>query len=226
MDKEDLRYFVRLMQQEDIPQVTDIDRQCFPVQQPVPSYDKRLKNRAACYIIACQEENKSTSKVPEERAGEVKTADRASMILQKLTAGTRQTQDRQTPSQTNQYILGFAGLWLVTDGAHLADIAVRPAYHQMGIGESLLISAINLAVRANAHLIILEVRESNQAAQSLYRKYGFAVVGKRPRYYTDNTEDALIMSTSRITSASYQSLFQQRKRAYIEKWGSNRRLIG
>lgn len=213
------------MQHEDVPQVTDIDRQAFPTERPTPSYNKRLKNRAACYIVACQEKSISESRVSTERARNEKTADWAGRILQNLASGTRHLLDRQTSIQTNQYILGFAGFWLIIDEAHLVDIAVQPAYCRMGIGESLLISVINLAVRANARIVTLEVRASNQAAQSLYRKYDFATVGKRPGYYLDSIEDALIMSTDRITSASYQSLFQQQKRAYIQRWGTSRRLI-
>lgn len=224
MEKEDLHYIVRLMQYEDIPQVMDIDRQAFPTEQPTPSYNKRLKNRAACYIVACQEGNTTESKASTEGARNEKTTDRAGRILQNLASGTRHLLNRQTP-QTNQYILGFAGFWLIIDEAHLVDIAVQPAYCRIGIGESLLISVINLAVRANARIVTLEVRTSNQAAQSLYRKYGFATVGRRPGYYLDNMEDALIMSTNNITSASYQSLFQQRKQAYIKRWGTNRRFI-
>jgi len=180
--------------------------------------------------VACQEKNTSASEISTEPSrttthnlglSDKKTIGR---ILHKPISDTDVLPNAPAP-QTDQYVLGFAGFWLKLDKAHLLDIAVRPAYYRMGIGESLLISIINLALRANAGILALEVRVSNQAAQSLYHRYGFTEVGKRRGYYMNNWEDALVMVTDRITSASYQSLFQQRKRAYIERWRASRRLI-
>ena len=73
-----------------------------------------------------------------------------------------------------------------------------------------------------ARVVTLEVRVSNAAAQQLYAKYGFSQVGLRRGYYTDNHEDAVIMSTDHIASHSFQAQLQELKKAYTEKWGEDR----
>ncbi len=91
-------------------------------------------------------------------------------------------------------IIGFAVLWLILDEAHIATIAVHPARRGQGIGKRLLETMIAAAADAGSRLITLEVRAGNHIAQGLYRAYGFRVVGRRPHYYNDNREDALIMT--------------------------------
>jgi ribosomal-protein-alanine N-acetyltransferase len=118
-----------------------------------------------------------------------------------------------------QFILGFAGLWFMVDEAHLANIAVREDYRHRGMGESLLISAIELAIGYDARFFTLEVRASNKVAQALYRKYGLIEVGTRRGYYIDNKEDAVIMTAEGITSALYEKRFQSLKQAHAQKWG-------
>jgi ribosomal-protein-alanine N-acetyltransferase len=97
-------------------------------------------------------------------------------------------------------VVGFAGIWLLVDEAHITTFATRPGWRRLGIGERLLIAALELAESRGASEATLEVRPSNTAARSLYEKYGFRVVGVRPRYYSDNNEDALIMTTDSLES--------------------------
>jgi ribosomal-protein-alanine N-acetyltransferase len=152
---------IRLMKQEDVPQVTEIDREAFPTLWPPANYERELKNGLAHYIVACDE-------------GE------------------------------GHYIMGFAGLWMLVDEAHITNIAVREKHRRQGIGEALLIAVIELAIELGAHLITLEVRASNAEAQKLYAKYGFVRVGLRHGYYTDNREDAVLMSIEDVKSAEAQ----------------------
>ena len=91
-------------------------------------------------------------------------------------------------------VVGFAVLWLILDEAHVATIAVHPDFRRRGIGQQLLQTMLAAARAAKMRLITLEVRAGNAAAQALYRRFGFRVVGRRPKYYTDNREDALIMT--------------------------------
>jgi ribosomal-protein-alanine N-acetyltransferase len=84
------------------------------------------------------------------------------------------------------------------DEAHITTIAVDPAFRRRGIGELLMVQMAKLAVLAGAVRMTLEVRMSNQPAQALYRKYGFTEGGVRPRYYSDDFEDALIMHVENI----------------------------
>lgn len=84
--------------------------------------------------------------------------------------------------------------WIIVDEMHIATIATHPDFRRQGIGESLLHNALLDGRDAGAHLAFLEVRASNEAAQAMYRKFGFRASGKRPRYYRDNNEDAILMT--------------------------------
>jgi len=75
-----------------------------------------------------------------------------------------------TPSLAS--IIGFAGLWLMVDEAHITTIAMHPDFRRRGLGEFLLVSMIDIAYDINARWVTLEVRVSNYNAQNLYRKYG------------------------------------------------------
>jgi ribosomal-protein-alanine N-acetyltransferase len=93
-----------------------------------------------------------------------------------------------------EYILGYIGFWYIVDEAHISTLAVHPSERKTGIGEGLLIHAMEDAESIGAEVVTLEVRGSNQPAILLYQKFGFEVVGKRPRYYQDNGEDAILMT--------------------------------
>ena len=95
-------------------------------------------------------------------------------------------------------IVAYGGMWLMVDEAHITTFAVHPAWRRQRIGERLLLAFLDLARDRHAREATLEVRLSNIAARRLYEKYGFRPVGLRPRYYSDNNEDALIMTTEPI----------------------------
>jgi len=91
-------------------------------------------------------------------------------------------------------VVGMIVVWLITDEAHVATIAVHPDFRGQGIGRRLLSTALQEAIRRGASQAMLEVRAGNQAAQALYRRFGFEVTYRRPKYYRDNNEDALLMN--------------------------------
>jgi [ribosomal protein S18]-alanine N-acetyltransferase len=97
-------------------------------------------------------------------------------------------------------VVAYAGTWLMVDEAHITTFAVHPAWRRRRIGERLLLAVLDLSLDRGAREATLEVRLSNLAARRLYEKYGFRPVGLRPRYYTDNGEDALIMTTEPLAS--------------------------
>ena len=138
-----------------------------------------------------------------------------------LTEAERQQRGNEREEETREaqeeYIVGFVGSWIMAREAHIISIAVRNNCRGRGIGEKLLISAIDLAIRLNASLVTLEVRASNQIAQALYGKYGFQVTGKRRGYYTDNGEDAIVMSADTITSARFQTRFEELRQAHAKR---------
>jgi ribosomal-protein-alanine N-acetyltransferase len=95
-------------------------------------------------------------------------------------------------------IAAYGGMWLMVDEAHVITFAVHPLWRRQHVGGRLLLAMLDLAIDAGAHEATLEVRLSNLPARRLYEKFGFRPVGLRPRYYTDNGEDALIMTTDQL----------------------------
>ncbi len=95
-------------------------------------------------------------------------------------------------------VIGMVVVWVLLDEAHIATIGVHPAWRRRGLGRLLLASALIESIRRGATTATLEVRVSNEPAQALYRQFGFEVVGRRPRYYNDNNEDALLMTASSL----------------------------
>lgn len=90
-------------------------------------------------------------------------------------------------------LVGYVGLWLILDEAHITNVAVHPDYRGFGIGKLLMESAILLSEEHRCPRITLEVRRTNTVAQNLYRSLAFQMAGIRKGYYTDNGEDAFIM---------------------------------
>lgn len=96
-------------------------------------------------------------------------------------------------AQEGFVLLGYAGVWLIFDEGHITNVAVHPRARGRRIGELLLANIMALASANGAVVVTLEVRPSNDAALSLYRRMGFEEKGHRRGYYLDNGEDALIM---------------------------------
>ena len=205
-------YSIRPMVKEDLGQVTAIDREAFPTQWPPANYRQELENRLAHYIVACDDS---------------RTADEAESIqpsvMSSMSDWLRTRFGRNRPANSDsakaprEYIIGFSGIWVMADEAHITNIAVRQEYQGKGFGELLLIATIDLARQLNASMMTLEVRASNTVAQNLYGKYGFANVGTRRGYYMDNREDAVIMTAESITSEPFQEQIQQLRESLTKK---------
>lgn len=102
-------------------------------------------------------------------------------------------------------VIGMIVVWAILDEAHIASIAIHPDYRGFGIGRKLLAHGLMKAYERGARLSYLEVRRGNLAAQHLYEKFGFKVVGERPRYYQDNYEDALLMTLDCLRTEQLQA---------------------
>jgi ribosomal-protein-alanine N-acetyltransferase len=111
--------------------------------------------------------------------------------------------------------VAYAGMWLMVDDAHITTFAVLPLWRRHGIGGRLMVELMRLAQNLGARVATLEVRLSNQPARALYHRFGFRPVGVRPRYYSDNGEDALIMTTDELTSAT----MRMRLAELVERYG-------
>lgn len=102
---------------------------------------------------------------------------------------------RYVVARAGDRVVGFAGIWLMVDDAHVTTFGVHPDWRRQGIGRQLLLNVSELSIAIGARRMTLEVRASNHAAQALYQAFGFEIAGRRPRYYTDDGEDALVMTT-------------------------------
>jgi len=96
-------------------------------------------------------------------------------------------------------VVGAIVAWLLVDEAHIATIATHPDFRRRGIASKLLSHALRMMMNEGALTSVLEVRESNSAAQEMYRKFGYEETGRRPRYYKDNSEDAILMTLENIS---------------------------
>lgn len=90
-------------------------------------------------------------------------------------------------------VVGYAGVWLILDEGHITNIAVHPEFRGIGAGDMLLEALMELCRLEGINSMTLEVRRSNNIAQSLYKKHGFIEEGIRKNYYSDTNEDAIIM---------------------------------
>ncbi len=102
-------------------------------------------------------------------------------------------------------IVAYGGIWVILDDSHITTIAVHPELRGRKIGEEMLLFLIEDAIARGASWMTLEVRESNEAAQNLYKKYGFTVVSTRRAYYSDNNENALVMWAGNLKGELYQN---------------------
>ena len=208
-------YTIRPMKDWDIPQVLDIDLDAFPTQWPHPtnnSYHHELRNKLAHYVVVYKDRGEMPVQ-PERKPGGFK--DVLSYIKGLF------SHDRFFGPDKPPYVdelVGMAGIWMMVDEAHIVTIAVRKACRRQGLGDQLLIAIVEMARQLNARIVTLEVRVSNTIAQALYKKYGFTVAGTRRKYYSDNGEDALIMSTGDITSPAYEEMFGRLKDEHRKKW--------
>jgi ribosomal-protein-alanine N-acetyltransferase len=196
IDYSRLTYRVEPMKPEDVNAIMEIENEAFSAPWSARAYDYELHyNEMAHYYVV-----RPQIQVPDSKA----TVDEPFW--------KRWLSRRPSPLSTWRFsIVGYGGFWMMVDEAHISTIASHSDWRRRGVGELLLLSLIDQATELGAHMVTLEVRVSNESAQALYRKYGMMVTGKRKKYYSDNGEDALIMSTPTLTSAEYQRLIQELK---------------
>lgn len=172
-------YIVRPMSRQDIPQVTIIDREAFPTMWPPMNFYRELENQMASYVVLVEKQVvPGQDESEEEEAG----------ITQKVKRWLAPHGKEQ------EKVIAFAGFWIMAGEAHIIGLAVRNEYRRRGLGLLILQELIDQANQRQADCVTLEVRMSNYDAQRLYAKMGFVEMGVRRAYYTDNREDALIMT--------------------------------
>lgn len=191
----------------DIGRVAEIEHVSFPTTWPKSSYKRELEqNRLARYIVAVEPLPVVESSLVHEHTG-------LGGLLRRLVLAPPE----EPPTER---ITGFLGLWYMVGEAHIVTVAVDPADRRRGLGELLVVHAIELAREHGEETVTLECRVSNAPALALYEKYGFDRAGIRRRYYTDNNEDAVIMTTPRLDDAAYVAHVQSLRDAWTARYGA------
>jgi ribosomal-protein-alanine N-acetyltransferase len=203
---------LRPMNRDDIVQVEEVEREAFPKLFPPTTFRRELAKCNVSYLVA-QDTVPCVAMDDVSRGG----------LFRNLLAGTKNV---SLNAETCGRIAGFIGIWYMAGEAHVISLGVRTIDRSQGIGELLLIGALERAMSHAASVMTLEVRASNCVAINLYRKYGFEERGVRKAYYANNREDALIMTTKPILHPEYRDFFVALEREYTARWGATQRDLG
>lgn len=190
-----LTYYLRYMRLSDIPTVAWIDQQAFSTPWSAGAYAREVSESSYSHMVVIER----LTKTP---------ADSRLHAVWNWIRGLEQVQ---------QATLAYGGVWLFDTEAHISTIASHPAHRRQGWGELALVAMLRRSVALKAEQAVLEVRVSNQAAQSLYRKYGFQEQGIKEGYYYDNNEDAYKMVVN-LRPPKIHALIEARYRAYCAQY--------
>jgi ribosomal-protein-alanine N-acetyltransferase len=210
-------YRLRAATTDDIDQLTELEREVFPTLWPPTNFAREVKKATQAVLVASvhsgapsQATSEQTGSLVERVVGGIKTL---------ATSGTASGIAYGAGGQRNgDRIAGWGVVWFVVGEAHIASIGVSGSDRRRGVGELLVLGAIDAATNNDCDELTLEVRESNEAAQALYRKYGFKVVGERKAYYVDDNEDALIMTTPDIREPKYAVRLAELATEHAHRW--------
>ena len=209
-----MEVFLRRLRTEDITQVVEIEKEAFSPLWVSTPFKRELNNKYACYLVACPDDVTAEAVRAETQGATGRP------LWERLARGVNGVIGRpHQPSVAEEYVAGYVSVWYQGEEAHITEIAVREKLRGRGIGELLLIGSMREAVKYGSRVMTLEARVSNFIAQRLYEKYAFKTVSTRKGYYSDNREDAVIMTTSPIDTEEYNHLFQGLQETYRRRWG-------
>ena len=210
-------YRLDIMTQDDVPDVSRVERRYFASPWPTSAYRRELQNLDQNHYVVLREIHHSAapSTVHDRVSPELDKANGATSAVKSvprrslLPMGLGRRPESNGTARVS--VIGFAGMWLAFDEAHVTTIGVDPLHRGQGLGELLLLCMFDAAIARGANWLTLEVRITNTAAQALYKKYGFATHGTRKRYYSDNNEDALIMWSRALSELEYRANIESRR---------------
>ena len=183
MTNQRLSYVIRPMEPGDVPTVAAIERLSFPTPWPASSFLYELHHsRQSFYHVLLKPE-----------IGQVRPLER----------GWRRRLRGLLGLAAESRVIGYVGFRFHSAEAHISTIAVHPGWRGRGLGELLLLTALEKALELGSSVISLEVRASNRVAQSLYRKYGFRFTSTHRGYYQDG-EDAWLMEVE-VSQDAYRT---------------------
>ena len=198
-------YCVRKASTDDLTELSIIEREAFTESWPPTPFRRDLASKNVEILVVSIDTNPSL--MPEKSEANEISYENVGYIHRFFKQLNNLWSD--TASHDTKNILGYIATRFMYDEAHITSIAVRKSFRGMGMGELLLMSAVSNAMTKSYKTTTLEVRVSNRTAQSLYKKYGFNEVGIRKRYYSDNNEDAYIMTTDVLYSDLYTEHFRK-----------------
>lgn len=117
-------------------------------------------------------------------------------------------------ARSRREVVGYAGLMMSLDDAHVTTLAVDPGWQRRRVGARLLLALTRESLARGAQNLTLEVRAGNSAARDLYRRFGFEAVGVRKGYYAESGEDAIVMWANGIDGAAYGTLLDSLDRTF------------
>ncbi|MFL2627386.1 MAG: ribosomal protein S18-alanine N-acetyltransferase [Dehalococcoidia bacterium] len=203
-----MNFSVRLMKNNDISEVAVIERQAFPTMWPPIPFKRELDNKLTEYfVINCKLDDEVVYPQINLNTSFIKKS------LKKL----QNLFSSKISVPKDSIIVGYIGIWYSLDESHITSIATRDEFRRMGLGEMLLIAAFQRAFKKKMNSVTLEVRVTNEIAQNLYSKYDLIEVGRRKRYYSDNQEDAIIMTADNIFADNYYQEIQVKIQKYLDK---------
>ena len=184
---------------EDLPSAVELDRLCFGGLWAIEGYRRELDNPNSDLLGLWTWETEDCVSDPNR-------------------AGTG-----ALPLQIPRTLIGIGCLWAILEEAHITMLAIHPQFQRQGLGQALLLALLKSACDRQLERSTLEVRDSNLAAVSLYKKFGFKEAGRRKRYYEDTGEDALVMWRSGLEKPEFQRYLTVEKvqmcdRFHDKKW--------
>jgi ribosomal-protein-alanine N-acetyltransferase len=218
------RYMVRRMLLDDIPQVLEVERESFPTMWPPTAFKRELQqNHLAHYTVVVEHDPSRVDvdvDIPvSEEEPRLTGFGRIWGELRHFLGNDAAPGSLPPVEQRPELIIGFIGVWMLPDEAHIVTVAVRDSHRRKGIGELLLITAVEMAQERDQSIVTLECRVTNEPALALYEKYGFQQVGLRPRYYSDNHEDAYVLTAGSVLTDRYRSDFEGLRAEHGRRYG-------
>ena len=217
--RESISVTLRRLRRDDIDEVVEIEKEAFSPLW-VSSFKRDVNNRYASYLVAFLDEDTAVGEAGGDSANE--PVGSALSLWSRLAGriGLGAAADRTpSPAPEESQLAGYVSVWYQGEEAHITEIAVKETLRGRGVGELLLIGSLKAAIEHGSKVMTLEARVSNFIAHRLYQKYDFKSVGIRKAYYSDNREDAVIMTTSPIDTPEYGTLFNTLQSTYQTRWG-------
>ncbi len=186
---------------EDLNSAVELDRLCFGGLWTIEGYRRELGSPNSDLLGLWASE---TEVGKSERFDSELESIEPNSILNSKPLSVESSSPATPNSKLTPTLIGLGCLWAILEEAHITILAIQPRFQGQGLGQALLWALLKKAHYRQLERATLEVRESNLAGVSLYKKFGFKEAGRRKRYYEDTGEDALVMWRSGLEKPEFQ----------------------